>query len=107
MEREYVFGTTDRNGIAAENLKTAGDTHTDLKGYVQVIREYPDQTITDSFRIVEHYNSAENAEGVCFDWYEIAEHNRDTDRTPPIKSDVGTLTEALNALAGITTETEA
>ena len=30
MERDYIFGTTDRNGLTVENLKTVGDTHTAL-----------------------------------------------------------------------------
>ena len=30
MERDYIFGTTTRNGVTVENLKTVGDTHTAL-----------------------------------------------------------------------------
>lgn len=77
---EYVFGT--RGGI--ETLKTKGDTHTNLTGYHQVVREYPDQTITDNFFIARKLDSQEDAEGNCYDWYEITQHYRMTDKTGPL-----------------------
>ena len=67
---DYVFGTKG----GAEVLKTVGDAHTGLTGYHQLEREYPDQTITDSFRVVRKLRSAEDAEGRCYDWYEIDHH---------------------------------
>ena len=77
---EYVFGTQGE----IEVLKTKGDSHTDLTGYHQLEREYPDQTITDSFRVVRKLRSAEDAEGRCYDWYEIDRHYRMTDKTGPL-----------------------
>ena len=77
---EYVFGTKGR----IEVLKTKGDHHTDLTGYHQIEREYPDQTITDSFRVVRKLDSREDAEGGCYDWYEIDRHYRMTDKTGPL-----------------------
>lgn len=29
---EYIFGTDRLNGVEVENLKTAGDAHSDLEG---------------------------------------------------------------------------
>lgn len=77
---EYVFGTKGR----IEVLKTKGSHHTDLTGYHQLEREYPDQTITDSFRVVRKLHSAEDVEGRCYDWYEIDHHYRMTDKTGPL-----------------------
>ena len=77
---EYVFGTKGR----IEVLKTIGGAHTSLTGYHQLEREYPDQTITDSFRVVRRLRSAEDAEGRCYDWYEIDRHYRMTDKTGPL-----------------------
>ena len=77
---DYVFGTKG----GAEVLKTIGDAHTSLTGYHQLEREYPDQTITDNFRVVRKLRSAEDAEGRCYDWYEIDRHYRMTDKTGPL-----------------------
>ena len=64
-----------------EVLKTKGDTHTDLTGFHSVERAYPDQTITDNFHIVRKLDSQEDAEGNCYDWYEIDHHYRVADKT--------------------------
>lgn len=56
---EYIFGTDRLNGVEVENLKTAGDAHSDLEGYVEVRRVYDDSVICDRFRIVEKYRSME------------------------------------------------
>ena len=50
---EYIFGTVTRRDTRYENLKTVGDTHTNLSEFVEVKREYPDCDITDRFRVVE------------------------------------------------------
>ena len=87
MERDYIFGTTDRNGLTVENLKTVGDTHTALTcgSFTQVRREYPDCVITDLFRVDEQYGSTE-AGGICYDFYAISEHWRNVDKTPEPES---------------------
>ncbi len=77
---ECVFGT--RQGV--ETLRTKSNTHTDMNGFQQIIREYPDQNIVDSFRIVRKYHSDEDVEGYCYDWYEIDCHYRVQDKTPPL-----------------------
>lgn len=77
---DYVFGTKGE----VEILKTKGDTHSDLTGFHQVEQSYPDQTITDNFRVVRRLNSDEDAEGNCYDWYEIDHHNRIVDKTGPV-----------------------
>lgn len=77
---EYVFGTKGN----VEILKTKGNSHTDLTGFHQVEQIYPDQTITDNFRIVTKLESQDDAEGNCYDWYEIDRHYRVTDKTAPV-----------------------
>jgi len=67
-----------------EVLKVNGDAHTDLSGFHQIERTYPDQTITDSFHIVEKLDSREDQEGNCYDWYEIDRHYRVVDKTGPL-----------------------
>lgn len=77
---EYVYGTKGE----IEVLKTKGSTHTGLTGYHSIVQEYPDQTITDNFHVVRKIDSAEDAEGNCYDWYEIDHHYRVTDKTGPV-----------------------
>ena len=85
---EYIFGSNDFTG--EEVLKTVGTEHTELSGFQQAVREYPDCTITDSFHVVRKTKSDEDCEGKCYDWYLIDRHSRIIDRTPPLKE-----TEAL------------
>lgn len=92
---EYVFGTKED----FEVLKTKGDSHTDLTGFHQIESIYPDQTITDNFRIVGKIDSKEDAEGNCYDWYEIDRHFRTVDKTGPLAEqaakDVAAMENAL------------
>lgn len=55
-----------------------------MTGFHQIEQVYPDQTITDNFRIVEKIDSQEDAEGNCYDWYEIDRHYRTVDKTGPL-----------------------
>lgn len=55
-----------------------------MTGFHQIEQTYPDQTITDSFRIVQKLDSKEDAEGNCYDWYEIDHHYRVADKTGPL-----------------------
>ena len=98
MEHDYIFGTTTRNGVTVENLKTVGEAHSDLDGFVQTVREYPDSTITDRFRVVEKYRSDEDAEGNCYDWYVIAEHYRYVEIQSTQEERIAQLEAALAAL---------
>lgn len=77
---EHIFGFVERNGVTVENLKTVGDAHTNLTGFNEVVREYPDCTITDRFRVMEKYRSSEDEAGNCYDWYVISEHYRYKDK---------------------------
>lgn len=77
---EYVFGTKGD----VEILKVKGAAPTDLTGYHQIEQVYPDQTITDNFRVVQKLDSKEDGEGNCYDWYEIDRHYRTVDRTGPL-----------------------
>ena len=81
---EYIFGTNKK----IEILKTKGSEHTDLTGYHEVKREYPDQIITDNFRVVKKYDSKEDAEGNCYDWYEIDHHYRVQDKFTPQEPEI-------------------
>ena len=97
---EYVFGTKGE----AEVLKTKGDAHTNLSGYHEVVREYSNQTISDSFRIVRKLESSEDVEGNCYDWYEIDRHYRITDKT---KTVMETVTETRTELEDAMCEQDA
>lgn len=78
---EYVFGTEgDR-----EVLKVKSDYITGLTGYQQVIRKFPSETISDSFRVVRKLDSKTDVAGNVYDWYEIDRHYRTIDRTATLK----------------------
>lgn len=74
---EYVFGTKGD----LEILRTKGSIHSDLSGFQQFVQVYPDQTVTDNFRISRHLHSDQDAEGNCYDWYEIDHHYRVADKS--------------------------
>ncbi len=90
---EYVFGT--HSVTDEELLKTKGDHHTNLSNSCEVVREYPDCVITDSFRVLRRMKSSEDAEGNCYDWYIIDRHNRIIDRTKPIKENLDVLMASM------------
>lgn len=90
---EYLFGKDE-----TEYLRTKGAAHSKLSGFHEVVQEYPDCTITDSFRVVKNYKSDEDSEGNCYDWYEIDSHNRIIDRTKPVRNDLDAL--IVSALEG-------
>ena len=90
---EYIFGTDRLNGMEVENLKTAGDAHSDLEGYVEVRRVYDDSVICDRFRIVEKYRSMENEEKK-FDLYHITDHYRYTEITQKMREEMAQTREA-------------
>lgn len=81
---EYVF---DAEG-SSEILKTKGGRHSNLKGYHEIERVFPDQIITDSFFVVGRIRQEEDSEGYCYDWYEITRHYRTTDRFTPYKEGI-------------------
>lgn len=78
---DYIYGTARRGGVTAENLKTVGEQHTDLTGFVSTRREFGDGTaIEDRCRVLQKYKSAE-AGSLCYDWYFIDSHIRYMDTT--------------------------
>lgn len=99
---EYIFGTT-KDG--EEVLKTKGAAHSDLTGCCQVINHYPDRTVTDSFFVSKKTGGSEDAEGNCYDWYEIKNHNRSSDSFDPCKEDIrNSITDTQDALCESTTD---
>jgi hypothetical protein len=81
---EYIFGTIKRKGKMVDILKTVGDEHTNLTDNHTIERKYSDSNITDTFMVVDHYNTAESG-GKCYDWYEISNHYRYIDYFTPQK----------------------
>lgn len=70
---EYVIGITD----GKETLRTKGEKHTFLSGYTELQQSVSGfYTITDTMLITEHYHSAEDADGICYDWYFITNRER-------------------------------
>ncbi len=92
---DYIFGT---NGDF-ETLKTKGKYHTDLKGFQELIAEYPNETVTDHFRVVTKMDSKEDVEGNCYDWYQIDQHYRTIDKTGPISKNTEQLRADVDYLA--------
>ena len=85
---EYVFGTKKDKEI----LKTKGSSHSGLSGFHTLERKYPDQTVTDSFRIVQLLESKEDTEGNCYDWYEIDHHYRIADKSCGLQAQIDAIT---------------
>ena len=71
---EYVFGKSTRRHKDILSLRTKSTRHSDLSGSFEHRAVYPDCIIEQSCRIVEKYKTAEDAEGNCYDWYEIADY---------------------------------
>lgn len=100
---EYIFGTIKRKGQLIDGLKTVGTTHTDLMGHNQVVREYSDSIITDTFDVKEHYLSKKDVSGKCYDWYSLENHYRYIDKyTPNIPRVEGRINDTENALCEAT-----
>ena len=79
-----------------------------MTGFHEVTREYPDQTITDHFRVVCKLNSKKDEAGNCYDWYEIDRHSRYTDKTGPVVEEIARMRADLeNALCEMDLASEA
>lgn len=99
---EYIFGTIQKRGQTVDILKTVGNEHTDLTGKHEIVRKYPDCTITDSFNVAEHFLSKEDDEGNCYDWYELSNHYRYIDYFSPQKKELNeSISDVQNALIEI------
>ena len=79
---EYIFGTSTRDGMTVENLKTVGEQHANLSGFCTTVRKFQDGSeATDRFRVLEHYHSAERGDKM-YDWYIIDSHTRNVKEAP-------------------------
>lgn len=102
---EYIFGPIRKEGRDFERLETIGERHTDLSGRVIIRREFPDRIIEDVFSITEHYDTKEDAEGNCYDYYLIEAHYRDTDRFTPQRHEIDRgITDAQDATCELSEE---
>ena len=90
---DYIFGRNDKKGY--ETLRTKGPQEDPLTGFNEVVQEYPDCTITDSFFVEEQLKTDTDSEGNHYTWYKIGHHNRMIDRTKPIQSDINTLITSI------------
>jgi len=90
---EYVFGANGYSGV--ETLRTKGSEHTDFEGFAEVVQEYDDSTITDTFHVIQKTKFDEDAEGNCYDWYEIDHHNRIVDKTKRMKANMAVLVASI------------
>lgn len=96
---KYIYGISQRFGTPCENLKTVGEEHTDFIGYIQTVTELGDGTkITDRCRVIEKYASKEE-NGVCYDWYLIDSHYRETDTAAKTQSAVDKVSANLDYIS--------
>lgn len=92
---DYIFGTSTYNGQPVESVKTVGEAHTDLTGFCETVRDYGNVVLTDHFRVLRKYHSAEDDAGRCYDWYHIDSHRREV-------KEVDQNTAVLDTLLGVT-----
>lgn len=96
---KYIYGISTRFGEPIENLKTISEEHTDLSGYIQTVLDFDGGTkITDNCRIVRKYASKEE-NGVCYDWYLIDNHYRETDTAAKTQSAVDKVSANLDYIS--------
>ena len=86
---QYIYGTDGNRQI----LKTVGPIHTDFSGFVVTSRESGGVSVIDKCRIVKHYKSDEDAEGTCYDWYEVTDRDHYEDRTVVASEDEDAIAE--------------
>lgn len=95
MDMQYTFGYSDASDN--ETLLTKGEYFTNLKGFQQVVQEFPDCIRTDYFHIINRSHLSSDAEGNKYTWYEIDHHNLNIDRTPILSSKI----DYLSMMTGI------
>lgn len=95
---EYIFGTVRYKCLERECLKTKGNIHSNLSGLQTIETKYPDRYVVDTFFVEDHYHSAEDSEGNCYDWYIIDNHNTDTDMFSPQKENLDFQQESVDAM---------
>lgn len=97
---EYTFGISG----SMETLKVKGDKHANLTGFQKIEQSYPDQIITDHFRIVRKLDSKEDEAGNYYDWYVIDQHSRNIDRSPIFNSFIESFQSMSSLMASMVTE---
>lgn len=95
----YIFGYRDD----AEVLKTVGDAHSALSGWVEHTEDYPDCRVYDRFRVCRKTGQAEDCSGICYDWYEIDRHYRQIDKKQA-EQDICGLQDAVIELGAVIAE---
>lgn len=96
---DYIYGTSQRFGTPCENLKTVGTEHSNLSGFFSSVRDLPDGTkITDHCRIIRKYASKESG-GLCYDWYLIDSHYRETDTSAKTQTMIDQITANLDYIS--------
>lgn len=96
---EYIYGTSTRNGVLCENLKTVGSEHSYLSGYISTVKEFESGTkITDKCQIVKKYAS-KKVDDVCYDWYIISDHYRETDTSQNFQKKLDQISANLDYLS--------
>lgn len=99
---EYIYGFSTRHGNLSENLKTIGDEHSDLSGFISSIKEFEDGTkIEDKCRIVKKYASKES-NGKYYDWYLIDSHYRIEDKSAQSQKNIEELKANLDYVTMMT-----
>lgn len=93
---EYIFGNDDRRG--RRTLLTKGDEHTNLDGFCEIVRDFDDCTIADSFYAIRKTGSDKDDEGNCYDWYDIDMHYRTINKTKQARADI----DFLAVMMGVT-----
>ena len=95
---EYAFG----NNKEYETLRTKGSEHTNLNGFVTVNQDNGVQSITDQFHVIEKYDSKEDVEGNCYDWYTIDQHMRMIDNMPKVQKEIDKVNAVMEYIAMMT-----
>ena len=95
---EYAFG----NNKEYETLRTKGLEHTNLNGFVTVNQDNGVQSITDQFHVIEKYDSKEDVEGNCYDWYTIDQHMRMIDNMPKVQKEIDKVNAVMEYIAMMT-----
>lgn len=77
-----------------------------MSGFHEIERPYDDQTITDRFRIKKFIGSKTDGEGNVYDWYEIDQHYRYTDKTVKAKADLQAQIDYIAMMTDVDIEPE-
>ena len=101
---ECIYGTIIQDNKIYENLKTVDIIHSNLSGYFNSVKEFSDGTkIKDRCHIIKKYASKES-DDLCYDWYLIENHYRETDisaKTQKMVDKVSATLDYISMMSGI------